>query len=115
MLAIEQEKQRKKEMKRLENSMHTLTAKNKDQTMDGSAHNYESARFQYIRNLILQYLSCRDFEVKTHIEHAIVTIFRYDEADKEKIELRRKDESGDGTNTLGSISSLFSSFQSIGT
>ena len=114
LLAIEQEKQWKKEMKRLENSMHSLTAKNKD-SIDNSAHNYESARFQYIRNLILQYLSCRDVEVKTHIENAIVTIFRYDESDREKIEFRRKEESGENYTTLGSISSLFTSFQSVGT
>jgi len=42
--------------------------------------------------MLLQYLSCREPEVKLHIEHALLAIFRFTEAERALIEERKKSE-----------------------
>jgi hypothetical protein len=64
------------------------------------------SKVQYIRHMVLQYLSCKDAVVKPHIESALVAMFRYNEAERVMIEERRKEESAD---TISSITSFIES------
>ena len=50
------------------------------------------SKHQYIRHMLLQYLSCREPEVKQHIEHALLAMFRFSEAERALIEERKKSE-----------------------
>lgn len=68
----------------------------------------ETSKIQYLRNLILQYLSCKDPVLRDHMENAIITIFRYNETEKEKIKQRKLEEAND------SSSILYSSFNQFG-
>jgi hypothetical protein len=61
------------------------------------------SKMQYIKQMVYQYLSCRDTVVKTHIETALITLLRYSDEEKAAIELRSKNDSID---TVSSISSL---------
>jgi len=64
------------------------------------------AKHQYIRHMLLQYLSCKEAEVKLHIENALLAIFRYTEAEKALIEERKKSEQisiDDALPGLGSV------------
>lgn len=56
--------------------------------------------------MILQYFSCRDAEVKQHIEAALKAIFRFNEAERAAIALREKEES---TDAISSITNFLSS------
>ena len=64
------------------------------------------SKIQYVRHMVLQYFSCRDAEVKLHIESALKAIFRFNEAERAAIALRQKEES---TDAISSISSFLSS------
>jgi hypothetical protein len=64
------------------------------------------AKHQYIRHMLLQYLSCKEAEVKLHIENALLAIFRYTEAERALIEERKKSEQisiDDALPGLGSV------------
>ena len=52
----------------------------------------EASKLQYVRNLILQYLTCQEPVLRDHMEQAIVTIFRYNEREKDRILQRKKNE-----------------------
>jgi len=68
-----------------------------------------SSKIQYVRHMIFQYLSCRDPEVKVHIETALMAIFRMTNAEREVIETIRKEETQDA---LTSIADFFGSLSS---
>lgn len=73
------------------------------------------SKIEYMRQTVLQYLICKDMEVKEHIEHALMTLFRFNEAEKAAIDARKKDDETDAltaitSDTLSSISSYFTSF-----
>jgi hypothetical protein len=68
-----------------------------------------SSKIQYVRHMIFQYLSCRDPEVKVHIETALMAIFRMTNAEREVIETIRKEEAQDA---LTSIADFFGSLSS---
>lgn len=53
-------------------------------------------KIQYVRHMVLKYLTCRDPEVKLGIEGALVAIFRLSERERLSIEHRRKE---DATNS----------------
>ena len=50
----------------------------------------------YIRQMVLQYLSCRDPEVKVNIESALVAMFRFNDAERRAIGERRAGEEESG-------------------
>ena len=54
------------------------------------------SKLQYIRHMLLQYLSCKEPEVKLHIENALLAIFRFGEAERALIEERKKSEAMGG-------------------
>lgn len=58
----------------------------------GNAGTLGESKHQYIRHMILQYLSCKEPEVKLHIENALLAIFRFTEAEKSLIQERKDSE-----------------------
>lgn len=65
-----------------------------------------ASKIKYVRHMILQYLSCKEAEVKSHIETALMTIFRMSPEEREVIESKRKE---DATDALSSITSFLGS------
>lgn len=65
------------------------------------------SKVQYVRQMVFQYLSCREVEVKLHIEAALMAIFRFNEEERTLIEDRKKEDSQD---TLTSLASYLGSF-----
>ena len=72
----------------------------------------EASKVQYIKQMIFQYLSCREPEVKLHMESALIAIFRFSDAEKSIIEDRKKIEMQD---TLSSITNFLGSLTIAGT
>jgi hypothetical protein len=66
------------------------------------------SKVQYVRQMIFQYLVCTEPEVKSHIESALMALFRFTEEERQVIDSRRKEDSQDTfssfTNLLGSFS-----------
>jgi hypothetical protein len=69
---------------------------------DGSS-GMTASKIKYVRHMVLQYLACKEPEVKQHIETALMTIFRMTPEEREVIESKRKE---DATDALSSISSF---------
>jgi len=65
-----------------------------------------ASKIKYVRHMILQYLSCKEPEVKLHMETALMTIFRLTPEEREMIENKRKE---DATDALSSITSFLGS------
>ena len=59
--------------------------------------------------MIVQYLACKELEVKSHMENALMFLFRFTPAEKEAIEERRREESQD---TLSSLTSFLGGLSS---
>lgn len=76
----------------------------------GSGGGMTESKIQYVRAMVLQYLSCREPEVKLHIESALVALFRLSAAERQTIEDRRREESQD---SLSSITSFFGSLSVV--
>ncbi len=51
----------------------------------------QESKSEYIKQMVLQLLVCRDVEVQVNIENALIAIFRYNDVEKNSIEMRRKD------------------------
>lgn len=124
-MMLEQEREKRRERKKHESHSdhhhqhHTSThhhhhsntssaLSHQSLSSSSSSNSMESSKLLYIRNLILQYLSCKDPILKEHMENAIITIFRYNEKEKQSIQLRKQDE----TSTDSLIYSSFASFVS---
>ena len=60
------------------------------------------SKMLYIKQMVLQYLSCRDGVVRPHIEAALVAMMRFSDEERAAIELRRRDEAQDAISSLGS-------------
>jgi hypothetical protein len=75
---------------------------------DGSA-GMTASKIKYVRHMVLQYLSCREPEVRLHMETALMTIFRMSAEEREAIESKRKEE------TIDTLSSLTNFLGSLGT
>jgi hypothetical protein len=74
---------------------------------DGGEHaGMTASKIKYVRHMVFQYLSCREPEVRTHMETALMTIFRMTAEEREVIENRRKEEA---TDTLSSLTSFLGS------
>ena len=78
---------------------------------DGGADAYSASRTQHTRHLVLQYLSCKDKDVRVHMEDALMALFRVNESERLAILTRRKFEEGGGGGesyvSMSSISSMF--------
>lgn len=74
----------------------------------GGGDSFLAARVQHMRHLVLQYLSCKDKDVRVHMEDALVALFRFNESERMSILLRRKAEAGptDAASYVSSWSSL---------
>jgi hypothetical protein len=71
-------------------------------------------KIQYVRHMVLKYLTCRDIEVKLGIEAALVAIFRLSDREKADIENRRREELHKN-DTLGAITSFLGEAFSLST
>ena len=67
-----------------------------------SGSKMSESKMQYIKQMVLQYLSCRDGVVRPHIEAALVAMLRFSEEERAAIELRRRDEAQDAISSIGS-------------
>ena len=69
---------------------------------------YDEKKNVYIRQMVLQFLTCKESEVRVNIEAALVAIFRYGEDERKAIEERRVAEQADmASDALTTITSLF--------
>ena len=71
----------------------------------------------YIRQMVLQYLLCKEPEVKVNIENALVAIFRFDASERDAISTKRLDETasyGDALSLASSFTGIFSSLPKLG-
>ena len=71
--------------------------------------NFQDSKIMYIRQMFLQYLSCRDEVVRPHIQAALIAMFRFNEQERLSIEEASKEEAP-LEETLTAISSFFESF-----
>lgn len=71
--------------------------------------NFQDSKIMYIRQMFLQYLSCRDEVVRPHIQSALIAMFRFNEQERGSIEEATKVEAP-LEETLTAISSFFESF-----
>ena len=75
----------------------------------GSGSGTGAAKHEYIKNLILQYLCCKDPLVRGHMEIAIVQMFRFTGEERNAIEDRKKGEENYEDALLASITNFVSS------
>lgn len=68
------------------------------------------AKILYVRSMIVQYLACKEPEVKSHMENALIVLFRLTAAEREAIDERRREESQD---TLSSLTSFLGGLTSV--
>lgn len=66
------------------------------------------SKVQYVKQMVYQFLICREPEVKSHIESALIALFRFSEEEKMAIESRNKED--EQQDTLSSITSFLGSF-----
>jgi hypothetical protein len=92
-----------------------------DKTGNNGAHmgnsiNMIESKQKYIKQMVLQLLTCKDVEVRINIEAALMAMFRFTDIEKAQIEERQKEENVDINSILdiGDISGYLD-FSSIGT
>ena len=81
--------------------------KSSSSSSSSTSSNLFESKLQYIRQMVIQYMSCREAEVKLHIESALMTMLRFTEVERMAIELRRKEEAQD---SLSQVTSYLGSF-----
>jgi hypothetical protein len=117
VMALEQEREKKRERRRHEH--HEPAHSNGDHYFISSNATHQSispmetSKLQYLRNLILQYLSCKDPILRDHMENAIVTIFRYNDKERQAIFLRKQEESGSDGLFYSSITSIVNNLSGV--
>lgn len=74
---------------------------------DGPLH--QQSKLLYLKQMVFQYLSCRNLEVKTHMEKALIAMLRFNDLERGAIDEARKAEDVD---TLTSITTFLGSFAS---
>ena len=82
-------------------SEHTSTT-----TDSNGSGNLQNSKMQYIKQMVFQYLVCKDPEVKLHVESALMNMFRFSDAEKSAIVDTRKAESDDTLTTISSFLGL---------
>lgn len=65
------------------------------------------SKVQYVRQMIFQYLVCREPEVRAHIELALMTLFRFSDEERAAIESKTQEDTQDA---LTAITSFIGSF-----
>lgn len=75
---------------------------------------YSASRVQHSRHLVLQYLSCKDKDVRVHMEDALIALFRATEEEKAAIMQRRRMENGSSDSYVSSLSGIFGLSDSLG-
>ena len=73
---------------------------------NSSGGNLQNSKMQYIKQMVFQYLVCKDPEVKLHVESALMNMFRFSDAEKTAIDDTRKAESDDTLTTISSFLGL---------
>ena len=58
--------------------------------LPSSSRFMDSSKFEYIKNMVFQYLVCKDEEIRVNLEIAIESIFRFTEQQRKSIEERRR-------------------------
>eukprot|EP01041_Mallomonas_annulata_P001423 gene1423-2730_t len=101
-LALERDRQQnieglKEEISKLENETDNLHTSNTNNT---NTQHVESTKLLHLRHLVLQYLCCREPEVKEHMENALITLLRFSNQEKLSIIERKKEENGGMDPTL---------------
>lgn len=83
-------------------------AGNSSSTGDDSTktESFSASRIQHSRHLVLQYLSCKDKDVRVHMEDALIALFRANESEKEAIMTRRRTEDGSGDSYVSSLTGI---------
>lgn len=118
VLALEKERERKKELRRQgggageekERRRRILPHGEAAAAVEaGGGGGAGAAKLEYIKNLILQYLCCKDAVVRNHMEMAIVQMFRFSEDERQAIEERKRGEENYEEALLASITSFVSS------
>lgn len=61
----------------------------------GNSINMIESKQKYIKQMVLQLLTCKDVEVRINIEAALIAMFRFTDAEKIQIEERQKEENVD--------------------
>ena len=88
---------------------HPLKSSDMMSSLSSNPKGLMESKIQYIRQMVFQYLSCKDNEVKSHIESALMTLLRFNDLEKSAIENRKQDESQDALTAITSfLGSTFS-------
>lgn len=90
-----------------DNSSNSSESNIMSSAWSGNAGGMMESKVKYLRQMIFQYLSCRDVEVKLHIEGALMAIFRFNDQERYLIDERKREESQD---TLVSITNFLTNF-----
>lgn len=109
-MELEQERERRREKRRKESGEVFGTGdggRGRPQSAEGGT--MEASKMQYVRHLILQYLSCKDAVLKDHMEQAIIALFRFNASEREGI-LERKREENPEEAVYSSVRSLVNTF-----
>ena len=85
-----------------------------DVVESGRVDGYSVSRVQHSRHLVLQYLSCKDRDVRIHMEDALMALFRATESEKNAILSRRRAEDGSSDSYVSSITGMFGLGESTG-
>jgi hypothetical protein len=78
-----------------------------DETTLAFGKGMAESKVQYVRQMVYQYLVCREVEVKAHIESALMALFRFSEDEKNAVLAKNEEERQD---TLTTITSFFTGF-----
>ena len=84
-----------------------------ERTDGGICDGYSASRIQHSRHLVLQYLSCKDKDVRIHMEDALMALFRVTEEERMAIAMRRRLEDGSG-DYMSSLSGMFGFGDALG-
>jgi hypothetical protein len=68
---------------------------------------YTASRMQHTRHLVLQYLSCKDRDVRVHMEDALMALFRVNESERLAVLVRRRAEDSANDSYVSSLTSMF--------
>ena len=116
VLELEKERERKRKLRRSGGSdskdrqfKGELSSRRNGNKMNLDMPTGSTSKLEYIKNLVLQYLSCKDPVVRNHMEDALIQMFRFNDDEKNAIEERKKVEESYEDALLSSITSFVSS------
>lgn len=74
----------------------------------GNLGGMAESKMQYVKQMVYQFLICREPEVKSHIESALIAFFRFSE--EEKLAIKSMNKEDEQQDTLATITSFLGSF-----